>query len=109
MRKTRKTPDKPVPSWSALRRAGEGTIEAYIETSRAWEPIVEITAIGLVAKDRRATASLIIDALDRYQRNRVLIPHMIAALELCLECEGLSWAAEHDAEIVLKRAKALCR
>ena len=109
MRRTRKTPDKPVPNWSALRRAGEGTIEAYIEASRTWEPIVEITAIGFVAKDRRATASLIIDALDRYQRNRVLIPHMIAALELCLECEELSWAAEHDAEIVLKRAKAMCR
>jgi len=28
----------------------------------------------------------------------------MGALETCLDCDGLDWAAEHDAEIVLQRA-----
>ncbi len=34
---------------------------------------------------------------------------LIAALELCLQCEGLTWEAEHDAEIVVSRAKRLLK
>jgi hypothetical protein len=37
--------------------------------------------------------------------DEALILDLIAALELCLECEGLTWEAEHDATIMVARAK----
>lgn len=94
---------KPVP-WSALRRAGRNVVEAYVDASRTWVRLVEVIPSEHV--HARATADFIIQALMAYDKNRALIASMIGALEICLDCKTLSWEAEHDAEIVLRRAKA---
>jgi hypothetical protein len=44
---------------------------------------------------------------DELEKLRPLIGEMIAALELCLECEGLTWEAEQAADTVLRRVKTM--
>ena len=45
--------------------------------------------------------------IDDLEKLRPLIDEMIAALELCLECEGLTWEAEQAADTVLRRVKTM--
>ena len=45
--------------------------------------------------------------IDDLEKLRPLIDEMIAALELCLECEGLTWEAEQAADTVVRRAKTM--
>jgi len=43
---------------------------------------------------------------DPGERDIELIAEMADALDLCLQCDGrLTWSAEHDAQIILDRAK----
>jgi hypothetical protein len=44
---------------------------------------------------------------DELEKLRPLIDEMIAALELCLECEGLTWEAEQAADTVVRRVKTM--
>ena len=105
MKRPREIARRETPAWSALRLAGGATIEAYFEQGQAWQPIAECLAAPRA--DRKATAKFILRAIEHHQSTRLLVPEAVAALELCLECQGLSWAAEHDAEIVLARARKL--
>jgi len=39
------------------------------------------------------------------EETRELFEEALVALELCLECEGLSWEAEHEAEAVCNKLR----
>jgi hypothetical protein len=55
--------------------------------------------------DAEAVAEFIACALNNYNEARELIRHMAAALEKCMACKGISWEAEHDADILVRRAE----
>lgn len=90
---------------TALRSTEDGTIEAYDDAAQMWQPVMRCMASAQL--DKKATADFILHVLKQHEQSATLIPQLIAALELCLESTSLSWAAEHDAEIVLARAKAM--
>jgi hypothetical protein len=52
-----------------------------------------------------AIAEFIVRAINDIDKREHPIKEMAEALEICLECEGLNWSAEHDAEVVLPHAK----
>jgi hypothetical protein len=54
-----------------------------------------------------ALATFIIGVVNDYEATQSLIDDMIGALETCLECKALDWSAEHDVDIVLRRARAI--
>jgi hypothetical protein len=89
--------------WSAVRRSGKAVIEGFVDQTKQWERVADIEASPHV--DRRAAADFIVRAVMDYAINRALIMHMAEALEDCLECDGLTWSAEHDAEIMVRRAR----
>lgn len=91
--------------WSALRRAGKAGIEGYVDAVGKWETIAEIAPS--VHIDQRVAADFITRAIADYPVQRALIRELIASLELCLASEGLTWEAEHDAEIVVARARKI--
>jgi hypothetical protein len=41
------------------------------------------------------------------EKYRSAIRELVAALELCLECDGLSWEAEREADILIARYKGM--
>lgn len=89
--------------WSCVHYPDRSEIEAYVEAAGDWEIIAEVRQTAHVAAE--ATANFIIRVVNDYEKTQHLINEMTAALENCLECEGLNWSAEHDAEVALRRAK----
>lgn len=88
---------------SCIHRADKSQIEAYITASGEREIIGEIFSVtGIKAK---AIAEFIITAINNIDKREHLIDEMEAALDICLACEGLDWAAEHDAEIALRHSR----
>ena len=84
--------DKPlfaVAPWSAKHGRGHSAIEAYIEITGEWGTVAEASdAAGI---DAEATANFIVRAVNDHERHKELIGQMAAALEMCLECKGLTW------------------
>jgi hypothetical protein len=92
--------------WSCNHYVTYSEIEAYVPITGEFEIIADIHDTKGV--DAEVVAGLIARAVNSYEKLRELIEQMASALELCLGCsEGLTWAAEQGAEVVLKRAKAL--
>jgi hypothetical protein len=91
--------------WSC-RRQPDGAvvvIEAYVEAAGDWQPIAVVKQTAFIDAER--TAAFIAKAVNDYGSNRTLIAEMAAALTLCLKCSGLTWEAEHEAEILIARAR----
>lgn len=83
------------------RRGNTALIEGYFPALGNWVVMAEAhDTPQLSASD---VAKLIVGAINRKEQNDVF-DELVAALKLCLECDGLSWEAEHDAEIALRRA-----
>jgi hypothetical protein len=55
--------------------------------------------------DQGAVASAIVAALNNSARKDVMITELTACLEMCLATDNLTWDAEHDSDVVLKRIK----
>ncbi|HUY67998.1 MAG TPA: hypothetical protein VMV79_01695 [Alphaproteobacteria bacterium] len=90
--------------WSCAQRAdGVWEIEATSPASGRREVIAEIRPAKGLPPPR--LAAFIVEAVNDMPKRACLIEEMRLALEMCLECEGLDWSAEHDAEIVLRHAK----
>jgi hypothetical protein len=103
--KTGITPVGPRTPWSCQHHPEYSEIEAYIEAFGPRKIVVEVrSAAGVEA---RAVTRFIVEAVNGYARTRQLAGEMMAALETCLEGESLSWSAEHDAEVVLRRAREM--
>lgn len=89
--------------WSCVHRPDGSKIEAYVEITGDWETIAHVPeAKGINAE---ATAGFIVKAVNDYDRHRQIIAELITALELCMECEDLTWEAEQEAELVLRRVR----
>ena len=90
--------------WSCNHHPTFSEIEAYIPITGDFEIIADIHDTRGV--DAEVVAGLITRAVNDYERNHDMIAQMTYAIELCLECrEGLSWEAEHDADIVFRKIR----
>lgn len=89
--------------WNALHRRDCSVIEAYVECAGDWETVAEVRPTGHI--DVEATANYIVRAVNDYGFNRPFIDELVAALEMCLECDGLTWEAEHEADVLVRRAR----
>lgn len=90
--------------WSCNHYPAFSEIEAYIPITGNWEIIADIHDTKGV--DAEVVAALIARAVNGYEKAQDIISQMIAALELCLTCaDCLTWEAEHEAQIVLNRAR----
>jgi hypothetical protein len=89
--------------WSCNHQPGKSQIAAYNKEIGQRVIIAETCETpGLTAE---GMAEFIIASINSLEKRENLIDQMESALEICLECGGLNWAAEHDAEIVLRRAR----
>lgn len=68
-----------------------------------WETIAKIEQTAGV--DAEATANFIAKAVNDYEKTQSLVDELVAALEPCVACGGLSWEAEHDADMALAHAR----
>jgi len=101
-----KTQEKSVHSllpWSCRQYPDRLAIEAYVMGSGEWETIVEVKPSAYVNTEE--VGNFIVKAVNDYERHQKLIGELISALELCLECEGITWEAEQEASAILHRAK----
>jgi hypothetical protein len=89
--------------WSCVHENGKSQIEAYVMATGKHEMIAETFPTS--DNSAEAVAELIVKAINMYDKRERLIEEMVAALEICLECEGLNSVAAHDAAIVLYRSK----
>lgn len=92
-----------VAPWSYRHYPDRCEIEAYVEASGDWETIVEIRQTAFI--DAEVTATFIVHVVNDRERMQNLINEMAAALELCIESKGLTWAAEQAVDVCLSRAK----
>ena len=92
--------------WSCNHYPDYSEIEAYIPITGEWEIVASIhDAKGV---DAEVMAGLIARAVNGYEKHLDMISQMVAALELCLGCEAcLSWEAEHEAQVMLNRAREM--
>lgn len=90
--------------WSCIHKPGEfSAIEAYVEAVGDWKTIATVPQTAFL--DAEKTAEFIAKAVNDRTDMQGLIDEMTEALESCLACDGLTWEAEHDAEILVRRAK----
>lgn len=89
--------------WSCNHFQGYSEIEAYNIASGTRQVIAEVTQSKDI--DAEVTADFITQAVSDHAEMQKLIRHMASALEMCLACEGISWEAEHDADILVRRAE----
>lgn len=94
--------------WSCNHYPDYSEIEAYIPIAGEWEIIADIHDTKGV--DAEVVAGLVARAVNGYDKHLDMIGQMAAALELCLGCDAcLSWEAEHEAQVMLSRARELER
>jgi hypothetical protein len=84
------------------QRQGSALVEAYSPALKGWAVVAEgKDTAELSGQD---VAALIVGAVNSGKDNEDVRAELIAALETCLDCEGLDFAAEHDAEVALRKA-----
>ncbi len=89
--------------WSA-RHLGDGSeLEAHNLISGTRQVIAVVPTTGQLQADK--VADMIVVAVNNYDTARKMIRHMADALEKCLSCKNISWEAEHDGEILVRRAR----
>jgi hypothetical protein len=92
--------------WSCNHHPTFSEIEAYLPITGSWEIIADIHDTRGV--DAEILANLITRAVNGYEKACDMIGQMIVAIELCLACsECLTWEAEHEAQVVLRRAREI--
>jgi hypothetical protein len=94
--------------WSCNHHPTFSEIEAYIPITGNFEIIADIHDSKGV--DAEIVAGLLVRAVNIYEKNNDMIAQMVAAIERCLTCaDCLTWEAEHEAQVVLKRAREMGR
>jgi hypothetical protein len=103
LRAVRGMPRQTLTPWSFTYASGCFAIEAYCVASGKRQVIAEVPAsAGL---NPESVAAFIVTAVNDYDRARELIRHMADALENCIACKGITWEAEHDGDIMIRRAQ----
>lgn len=93
----------PAPPWSCQHYRTRSVLRARHDANGPWFPVAEIRASADV--NPRATARFLAACVNSHATQQRLISELTAVLETCLDCQGLDWAAEHDAEVVLGRVR----
>ena len=78
-------------------------IEAYVEA--AGERLVIARVLQSRSIDADRTARFITEAVNAQHAHDTTVAELCSALDLCLECDGLSWEAELEAEAAVRRAR----
>ena len=89
--------------WSCIHQPDKSQVAVYNKTTGKYEIIFETRATA--SHSAETIAEFVTRTVNSLIQRETVINEMRAALELCLECDGLSWAAEHDADIALRLAK----
>jgi hypothetical protein len=84
------------------QRQGSALVEAYSPALKSWAVVAEGKDIADLSG--RDVAALIVDAVNGRKSNEEVREELVAALEACLDCDGLDFTAEHDAEVALRKA-----
>jgi hypothetical protein len=92
-----------VQPWSCQHEQEKSSLKVYNRSIKQYETIAETHPTTDCSAE--IAAEFIVKTINNLENREKLIDEMRAALEICLECEGLNWAAEHDAEIALRLAK----
>ena len=95
-------PDYIFKPWSYVCRDGRFEIEATSMASGKTEIVAEIKPTAGFSPE--GLAEFIVGTVNALERREHIINVMIAALEICL-ADNLSWEAENEADIALRRAK----
>jgi hypothetical protein len=84
------------------QREGTALVEAYSPGLKGWAVVAEgRDTPELTARD---VAGLIVGAMNWKKENDDVFDELTAALEACLDCDGLDFTAEHAAEVALRKA-----
>jgi hypothetical protein len=91
-----------VTPWICVHHTDRSEIKAHVEYTGQQEVIAIIAkAKGINAE---ALAEFITRLINEHENNQNQMREAIAALELCLESDGLSWEAEQAADVIIRRA-----
>lgn len=93
----------PALPWSCQHFRTRSVVRARRDAASPWLPVAEIRASAEV--NPRATARFITACVNSHAPQQGLIDELVKVLETCLEQDRLGWTAEHDAEVVLRRAR----
>jgi hypothetical protein len=92
--------------WSCNHYPTYSEIEAYLPITGDWEIVADIHDTKGI--DAEILAGLIARAVNSFEKNHDMITQLMAALEMCLECDGcLTWEAEHEAQALVNRARRM--
>ncbi|HUY67919.1 MAG TPA: hypothetical protein VMV79_01285 [Alphaproteobacteria bacterium] len=89
--------------WSCTNFGEQSEIDAYVDATGTWETIATIQPVAAI--DAEDIASFITNTINTYEKTQRLIQKMRAALELALECEGLSEETTQYIEAILEETK----
>lgn len=98
--------EAPCPSptpWACRHYPDVSEIEAYADDTGQKKIIAE--TFNAPYCNAQANAEHIVRTINQCAKMRELIADMLTALEMCLECEGLTWEAEQEADIMCTKAK----
>ncbi len=98
----KKPTHSPAP-WSCRHHADVSEIFAYTEPNGVPQVIAE--TFSLPGANAKHNAEAIVHAVNGHEQTKELMAQMLNALELCLDCGGLTWEAEQEAESVYKKLK----
>jgi hypothetical protein len=90
-------------NWSCVHQSGKSQIEAINAANGNREILAEI--LPGAGHSAEAVAEFIVRTVNELEQCKNMMSAMEAALETCLESDGLTWAAEQDADKVLRSLK----
>ena len=93
--------------WSYQHHDVGSHIHAYIEGLGEWVVVAETQQAGPV--NAAKIAEQIVSAVNVSDRYRTLLAEMAAAIDACLDCDGLDFTAEHDGEVTLAKYRELVK
>jgi hypothetical protein len=99
---SKKKPLYSITPWACVHHPDRSEIKAHVEYTGQQEVIAVISKAKGV--DAEAVAEFITWLVNEHENNQNQMREAIAALELCLESDGLSWAAEQAADVTIRRA-----
>jgi hypothetical protein len=86
----------------------QGTV-SEIETfiAREGKPLVIAETFNAQGFEATTTAEQIVLAVNQHDKLRGIVSEMLTALDMCLECDDLTWESEQEARVVGKKARQI--
>lgn len=99
----RSKPRQSLIAWSVRHFRGYSELEAHNLASGTRQIVAKIA--GSKDIDAESVANFVVSAVNDYDGTRKMIRHMADALEKCIACKDITWEAEHDGDILIRRAR----